>query len=219
MPRLFTRFFIAVLTVIPVTLLTISAATAKDYKVEAIIVQNLQESVAHESYQYPEIDELNSEALAWQLEPSMLIEEYKKLEESEDYRVIEYFSWGQESLPVSEAAVINLIEVELNGWIKVYARQLLFVNLELDFNGYRMSEKRRIKLDEKHYFDHPKFAVIMQVSRLEQPELENEEGALEGTASESPVIPELVPEEPERDYIQPGESIEGVQEIPEDSPL
>jgi hypothetical protein len=37
-------------------------------------------------------------------------------------------------------------------------------------DGFRLAEKRRIKLDEKHFFDHPKFGVLMQVSRLEQPD-------------------------------------------------
>ena len=33
--------------------------------------------------------------------------------------------------------------------------------------GYRMVEKRRLKLNERHYFDHPKFGLLVQVSRLE----------------------------------------------------
>ena len=31
----------------------------------------------------------------------------------------------------------------------------------------RLTESRRIKLNELHYFDHPLFGVIIQVSRLE----------------------------------------------------
>ena len=49
----------------------------------------------------------------------------------------------------------------------MYADQLLFTNIDLDHNGFRMKEKRRLKLNEKHFFDHPKFGLIMQVSRLE----------------------------------------------------
>lgn len=219
MPAMFTRFFIAKCLLVLATLLSVGAASAKDYKVEVIVFQNLTESLAHESHQYREMDEMSSEALAWRLEPTMLLEEYTSLAESEDYRLLHYFSWGQESLPISEAAVLNVIEVELKGWIKVYARQLLFVNLDLDFNGYRLSEKRRIKLDEKHFFDHPKFGVLMQVSRLEVPEepAETEAAGEEGAVDLIPAGPEA--EIPERDFILPGESIERSDELPQESDL
>ena len=64
---------------------------------------------------------------------------------------------------------MSMYEPSLKGWIKVYANSLLYVNLDLEMEGFRLTEKRRIKLDEKHFFDHPKFAVLMQVSRLEKP--------------------------------------------------
>ena len=50
---------------------------------------------------------------------------------------------------------------------KVYATDLLFADINIDVNGYRLTEKRRLKLNEKHFFDHPKFGLLVQVSRLE----------------------------------------------------
>ena len=38
----------------------------------------------------------------------------------------------------------------------------------------RMQESRKIKLNELHYFDHPLFGVILQVSRLQLPETEEQ---------------------------------------------
>ena len=61
----------------------------------------------------------------------------------------------------------------------------MFANLDLDFNGYRMTEKRRLKLNEKHYFDHPKFGVLLRVSRLED---KAEEETLESESVESTPI-------------------------------
>lgn len=158
-------------------LLLPSLVMAKDYKVEAVIIQNLQPTTAFEPYQYQEIEELSSEAETWKLEPSMLVEYAEAVNQAANYRVLKHFSWGQESLPTSEAAIFEISEANLFGHIKVYANQLLFVNLDLDYDGYRLVEKRRIKLNEVHYFDHPKFGVLMQVSRLEvepedQPEVE-----------------------------------------------
>jgi len=155
-----------------------SAATpsfAKDYKVEIIVFENLDHSQAYESHHYTEVEPMSSNSEVWDLEPSMLVDDYTTLDESESYRVINYFSWGQESLPILEAAAVEITEPPLTGWIKTYAKQLLYLNLDLDYEGYRLNEKRRIKLNEKHFFDHPKFGVLAQVSRLEPEKALDEE--------------------------------------------
>lgn len=147
-------------------------AVAKDYKVEVLIFENLQQQTALESYQYQQIEDVSSNAELWPIEPSMLLKEVDSLNASEDYQLLYYYSWGQQSLPVSQSAAMNVLEEFMRGWIKIYAGQLLFINLDLDYNGYRLSEKRRIKLNEKHFFDHPKFGILVQVSRLEAEEEE-----------------------------------------------
>jgi len=149
-------------------LLALSSQTtsAKEYMVEVLVFKNLTESRATESNHYEPPKVLDSEAQTWSLEPSMLLEEATALKKSNDYQLLHYYSWGQEALPSSKAAVYDLIETDLSGWIKVYAKTLLFANLDLELNGYRMTEKRRLKLNEKHFFDHPKFGILMQVSRL-----------------------------------------------------
>ena len=35
---------------------------------------------------------------------------------------------------------------------------------------FRLNERRRVQIDEVHYFDHPKFGVIFTTSRLKSPE-------------------------------------------------
>jgi len=101
------------------------------------------------------------------------MEEAESINKSSDYRLVSYLSWGQEALPTSEAAIYTLSEPNLTGWIKVYAGHLLFANLDLDFNGYRLIEKRRLKLNENHFFDHPKYGVLLRVSRAEVDEEES----------------------------------------------
>lgn len=141
---------------------------AKDYVVEVLVFKNMNDSQAMESHNYAPPRQFESEAEIWLLEPSLLLEQAASIEDSEDYTLMHHYAWGQESLPVSLAAAYNVIETNLQGSIKVYAKQLLFANLDLEFNGYRLNEKRRIKLNEKHFFDHPKFGVLVQVSRLEE---------------------------------------------------
>ncbi len=149
-----------------------SLAEAKDYQVEAVVFAHNQPHRAFESTHYIPVREVNSEAPTWALKPSMLLEEANTIRNANNYQIVAHYSWGQEALPSSEAAVYSVAESSLQGWFKIYASHLLFANIDLDFNGYRMSEKRRLKLNENHYFDHPKFGILMRVSRLAKPDAE-----------------------------------------------
>ena len=149
--------------------MTSAPALAKDYKVEAIVFKQLNSGAAAESHRYTPPSTPHSASATWAIEATMLVEDVVSLQESPDYEIIQTYSWAQESLPFSESASMSVYEPSLNGWIKVYANSLLYVNLDLEMEGFRLTEKRRIKLDEKHFFDHPKFGVLLQVSRLEKP--------------------------------------------------
>ncbi|MFT7525098.1 MAG: hypothetical protein ACI9LY_000230 [Arenicella sp.] len=170
MSHAYSAIFRSILVLVLTACSLANVALAKDYKVEVLIFENLEEQTALESYRYQEIEDLSSNAELWPIEPSMLLDEVERLNVSEDYQLLYYYSWAQESLPVSESAAMNVLEGFMRGWIKIYAGHLLFINLDLDYNGYRLSEKRRIKLNEKHFFDHPKFGVLIQVSRHEPEE-------------------------------------------------
>lgn len=56
----------------------------------------------------------------------------------------------------------------LTGTVAVQRSQYLFMGLELDYStgnqSYGLREKRRVKFGERHYFDHPAFGVIAQVT-------------------------------------------------------
>lgn len=106
----------------------------------------------------------------------MLNADAESIQNSPDYELQHHYSWGIESLPYEDSANYTIVEAESQGYIKVYAEQLLFTNIDIDYKGFRMKEKRRLKLNEKHFFDHPKFGLLMQVSRLvEQPTEEEAE--------------------------------------------
>jgi hypothetical protein len=161
-----------ILSVITIVILAglSSKVSAKDYMVEVVLFKNTAESRATESHNYTAPHELKTGSETWELEPSMLLEQIDALEVSDKYEVRHHFSWGQESLPYEDSATFEVFATDAQGFIKIYAEQLLFANIDLDFEGYRMQEKRRLKLNEKHYFDHPKFGILLQVSRLEPEE-------------------------------------------------
>lgn len=179
-----TFYFFAV-----ITLIAAAPASAKDYMVEALVFKNLSPSQATESHNYKTPRVMPSKSSTWALEPSMLLDQSVALDKSGNYQLMHHFSWGQESLPYRTSATYNVAERSVRGAIKVYADNLLFVNLDLDYDGYRMNEKRRLKLNEKHFFDHPKFGILLQVSRLEKPqEVEAQpESQAEPESNEEPV--------------------------------
>lgn len=146
---------------------------AKDYKVEAIVFKNLSPSRTFEPSTYEPPVAPQSKATKWTIKPTMLLEQYEAIKNSPDYLPLVFSSWGQRSLPKSTAAIYKISHPNAKGWIRVYARDLLFIQLDLDIDGYRLRQTRRVKLNEKHFFDHPKFGVLMQVSRLEPEQNKN----------------------------------------------
>jgi len=152
--------------VLPIALGSL-AVSAKDYIVEAIIFENTLDSHITEPHSYQAPKKPRTGAKAWVLDKQLLLEQANALETSPNYELKHHFAWGQESLPYRNSATYTVVENDARGYIKVYADQLLFANIDLDYKGFRLFEKRRLKLNEKHYFDHPKFGVLIQVSRLE----------------------------------------------------
>lgn len=152
--------------ILPLTLMS-TATHAKDYIVEAIIFENRLDSNITEPHSYQNPAKPRTGAKAWLLDKQLLLEQAAALEISPNYELKHHFAWGQESLPYRNSATYTVVEKDAKGYIKVYADQLLFANIDLDYKGFRLFEKRRLKLNEKHYFDHPKFGLLLQVSRLE----------------------------------------------------
>lgn len=108
---------------------------------------------------------------------------YNRLRKSGGYHPVYYESWqvivgsDQLSLPIE----ISAPEQGLNGWVKIQRGNLLYVLADLELSSsdvieaeaeeetliYRLTEKRRVLLDEVHYLDHPVFGVIVKVSSVE----------------------------------------------------
>lgn len=148
-------------------------AVAKDYKVEVLIFKNLTQQQTYESNEYAPPADIVSGSDFWTIEPTMLNEQARLIKRASDYQLVEHLSWGQASLPYRQSTAVTL-SGDPHGSLKVYANHLLYINIDLDFGGYRMEEKRRIKLNEQHFFDHPKFGLLVQVSRLEKEDNEDD---------------------------------------------
>lgn len=166
----------------------------KEYRIEAIVFQNNSGSATFEATDYQAASIKPSNGNVWRERPLLLTDEVSQLNTSPNYHVINYAAWGQASLPyrrspyityIPRTAVLSTaitgsfpaqstIELpstsiatdDLRGSLRIYANDLLYAHVDLELNGYQLKEKRRLKLNETHYFDHPKFGLILQVSRM-----------------------------------------------------
>lgn len=94
------------------------------------------------------------------------------LKRSAGYRVLGHGAWSA-TVPANGSLAARIEEVlpgsPLSGAVTVQRGQYLFLRVELDFatpegRVYQLRERRRIKFNERHYFDHPAIGVIAVVS-------------------------------------------------------
>jgi hypothetical protein len=112
------------------------------------------------------------------------------LHDSARYNLLKQLAWIQSAISKNDAPVVSIGDQStLSGQVRFYARTLLFIELELRFNQplknipnttvpyssrfyqtpvYTIKETRRLKLNEIHYFDHPRFGALVKVSRWTQ---------------------------------------------------
>lgn len=114
-----------------------------------------------------------------------------RLRRLEVYNPIMHFGWTQITWPEEQTRPIQLASIArppqgLDGTLTLYLSRFLHlvVDLQLDAPGnanfddtrmdtmvgpvrYRIQENRILRTDELRYFDHPKFGVLVKVSRVE----------------------------------------------------
>ncbi|GHA16945.1 hypothetical protein GCM10008090_28280 [Arenicella chitinivorans] len=173
--RIYTQKTWLAATITGLLLLLPATTWSKDYKVEVLIFENNNPASATERHDYVAPEAMRSNSATWQIEPDMLVSDATAIDKASEYSLKHHLAWGQEALPYRSSATYTVLENDTKGYIKVYADDLLFVNLDLDYKGFRMEEKRRLKLNEKHFFDHPKFGVLLRVSRLEARDSDTQE--------------------------------------------
>lgn len=114
------------------------------------------------------------------------------------YRLLWHQAWTQPagnrdgiSLAVLAALGQGAADPGLSGAISVTAGRFLHLGLELELNSAagleaELEQRRRIRLDEEHYFDHPEIGVIAVVRRIEQPPPAADTGQVPAQSSSEP---------------------------------
>ena len=153
---------------------------ARNYRIEVIVFQ--QNSPTTEKFYQ------TSTELSW---PNTIQQEFRdnislqkayySIATNNAYEPVWYKSWVQSiaSNRVSGAMPIGKSLGDgnlLNGFIRVQRGHYVHLLIDLEYSPesvnaeapliYRIKEKRRIKLNEIHYFDHPRFGVIATIRPL-----------------------------------------------------
>jgi hypothetical protein len=132
--------------------------------------------------------DIDAEAPSPAAPPSILAAAANDLAKDGRFRILAYYSWIQAADAKSASKPIRLRGThtknpdELTGTMRLYLSRYLHLDLNLDyeektadgglFSGgsgmitYRINEQRRVKSQETHYFDHPKFGALIRLTPL-----------------------------------------------------
>lgn len=96
------------------------------------------------------------------------------------YRLLTHRRWVQaaDNKPASAPVLMRTDNREIDGHVRFYMSRFLHVEVNLAFQPqvavlggieptpapYRLSEQRRVKSQELHYFDHPKFGALVRIT-------------------------------------------------------
>jgi hypothetical protein len=90
-----------------------------------------------------------------------LAEAAERLASSRGYRVIHADAWVQPGLPQEATPGVSMAADGLVGEARLYRQRFLHLGLDLVFeDGQRLTQWRRMRSNEVHYYDHPRYGVI-----------------------------------------------------------
>lgn len=161
------------------------------YDIEVLVFENRLPELAGEELVRGNPEELRQKALENAMAPvASPAENYlqpgiaKLLEDDGHYRVLAHAHWQQTlepnpKTPVKPVRIAAADPNELDGSIRFTMSRFLHLDVGLLFRPaadgdpavtYALNEQRRIKSQETHYFDHPRFGVLVRVMPLDGPE-------------------------------------------------
>ena len=178
------------LMLLPQASLQAAPATTSKYEIEVVVFENRQADLEGDERwtrtRQESVAAKNDETLVVgeiPLPDSPLLEATAALERSGRHRVLVQMRWQQsaEAKSVSKPVKVASVSGELDGSLRFYLSRYLIVEMNLKLRGspsggffgggqgneettYRLSEPRRIKVSEIHYFDHPKYGALVRVS-------------------------------------------------------
>jgi len=128
-------------------------------------------------------DEVNTAELPGQPEDpeSVLYQAAEQIAKDSNYRMILHGYWQQAAEAKSDTKPVRLATADgtLDGIFRFYLSRFLHVDVNLQLRQpetapdapplvSRLREHRRIRTQDIHYFDHPRFGVLMRITPAEK---------------------------------------------------
>lgn len=100
----------------------------------------------------------------------LLNNSYGSLRKNNNFEPLAHLSWVQSVGSNQMGGAVRIQSGAVDGFVSLQRGSYLHLLLDLEFSPgavvYHLREKRRLKLNETHYLDHPKFGVIAKVTPL-----------------------------------------------------
>lgn len=180
------RYWLLLLLVLTPPSIVIGAAptTPSTYEVEVLVFENrLPDLDGNEQWKAgraPVQEATDAIVLGTVPTGSDLAAAAAALQNDSRYRLLSHRRWVQaaDSKPASVPVLVRTDNREIDGHVRFYMSRFLHVEVNLAFQPqatvlggtdpaptpYRLNEQRRVKSQELHYFDHPKFGALVRVT-------------------------------------------------------
>jgi hypothetical protein len=168
-----------ILTLLILSLLCFNVSAKRLYKIELVIFsQNMPNS---ESFNQTRSQIVWPKRLVDRSAYKQVSSEYMKLHGTaaalsgaQNYRTLMHVSWiqGVKGNSLSKAVKITNKSGTINGYFRLQRGNLVHMIADIEYSPhsvvYRLKEKRRFKLNETHYLDHPKFGILARISPVKK---------------------------------------------------
>lgn len=165
-----------------------SAAAPSNYNVEIVVFENQMpeleggENLAGNRPRDLVADLAIAELPAAPTGEGELAAVVQALEKDTHYRILAHQQWTQTAEAKSATKPVRISDAgqKLDGVFRFYLSRFLHVEMNLvlqdgaainpgDTPVYRLQEHRRVRTQELHYFDHPKFGALVRVTAAAKP--------------------------------------------------
>lgn len=179
-------FVVLSLMLLTVPLPAIPANPNTLYDIEVLVFENLQPGLeGGETWKEPQKTPDNIEAAALPegapAPDSALSQAAEALGRGGQHRILAHKRWQQNVDAKAETAPLRLqgLDNGLDGTVRFYFNRSLYLELQLALHSrqdtagakiYSLSEHRRVRPQETHYFDHPKLGALVRITAVGKPE-------------------------------------------------
>lgn len=105
---------------------------------------------------------------------SLLAAAYAALKQNRWPRPLLHAAWIQTVASDSAGEPVHVQNDEVDGFVEFKRGQFLEFRVDMEYappgDGlvYRLAEQRQLRLEEAHYFDHPKFGIIAEIKKIDK---------------------------------------------------